>query len=601
MAKPSSGILRRPRYSSASIKANESGGDDDDVVPSIASPPLDVTPTSYGDTAMASNNKDVIERHADNSNRNQPSPQNSNKVVRQAKKNTRSLADLVKSSVSLNNEAYGMTEEKDEGAGVPGKIIQKSQESDDLVSGEEKFQDLSLDDARGNNIIEGAADLTTSSLAIDDTVNVASGSGQPVVYIDSADYKVVLNENEERILLQETDVASASADVVVANKKDGDNSHHVRFHENEDGDNTEEETNIDSTSSRARLEQKITGPEVDFDFDDEVQNDANEDEKKEHFSDTDSNSSGGSAEDDEILAELGLSELIPTVCPQDPDDENDDLSISSGEDHYFEERAEEEPELRAFRVLWEVLSRWATPSSIELVRQYQNEYKHIGQRNNATREAPTSSTNASKVLSPNNGSTRNSVDVGASRRAGIMSMLKMNVARSLSELKKIHKMHSQQHLQSLSSVPVKPASRKVGSKGSSSAQSKIKEAIVVEPDNILPSSHELNLRASQEMKLIGQRDIEQRLADLIKAFDSTGHVANLNTKMWRGMTTILIVIAFPVMGIPLDAEMDGVTRDQSNGKSSDEMLPVSVRLLGMTVDEYRYLTQSALLSLGSTK
>jgi len=35
-------------------------------------------------------------------------------------------------------------------------------------------------------------------------------------------------------------------------------------------------------------------------------------------------------------------------------------------------------------------------------------------------------------------STRNTVDIGASRLASIMSMLKMNLPRSLSELKKMH-------------------------------------------------------------------------------------------------------------------------------------------------------------------
>jgi len=86
----------------------------------------------------------------------------------------------------------------------------------------------------------------------------------------------------------------------------------------------------------------------------------------------------------------------------------------------------------------------------------------------------------------------------------------------------------------------------------------------------------------QKDTLNDTRKIEQRLADLVRTFDIDGPVANFNTKQWKTMTTILIVISFPSLGT------DSIT------------LPASAQSLGMTTDEYRYLTRSALTSLSNS-
>ena len=60
--------------------------------------------------------------------------------------------------------------------------------------------------------------------------------------------------------------------------------------------------------------------------------------------------------------------------------------------------------------------------------------------------------------------------------------------------------------------------------------------------------------------------------------------ANLITKMWKGLTTILIVIAFPSEEPATD---DGIK------------LPPSILPLDITAAEYRHLTRSVFTSLSS--
>ena len=88
-------------------------------------------------------------------------------------------------------------------------------------------------------------------------------------------------------------------------------------------------------------------------------------------------------------------------------------------------------DLRSFRVLWELLSRWTTPATVELILDYR--------RGGREDRHPSPMVDPSSHVAKNDDRdaaslTRNDVDIGASRRGGIMSMLKMHVPRSLSEL-----------------------------------------------------------------------------------------------------------------------------------------------------------------------
>ncbi|KAL3801326.1 hypothetical protein ACHAW5_002241 [Stephanodiscus triporus] len=51
--------------------------------------------------------------------------------------------------------------------------------------------------------------------------------------------------------------------------------------------------------------------------------------------------------------------------------------------------------------------------------------------------------------------------------------------------------------------------------------------------------------AQDRVEIIDRKNVEQQLADLVGTFDPAVMAANLITKMWKGLTTILIVMAFP--------------------------------------------------------
>lgn len=170
------------------------------------------------------------------------------------------------------------------------------------------------------------------------------------------------------------------------------------------------------------------------------------------------------SEDDEILMMLGLSDM------------NSEASDDSDTEPALGERG-------AFRKLWEILVQWATPATFQLVCQYSN----TGELQNEPVDQGVTDVAVSDVTDNQHNhenNSRNTIDVGASRRAGIMNMIRMNISRSLSELK---------------------------------------------------SQHDVTDR----------RKVEKCLADLVNTFDCTGATADFDMKLWRGMTTILIAIVAP--------------------------------------------------------
>jgi hypothetical protein len=233
-----------------------------------------------------------------------------------------------------------------------------------------------------------------------------------------------------------------------------------------------------------------------------------------HNSDSDGSSSLGSEADEEILHELGLSELIL---------DDDDFGCEESEARI----AMDSKSLRSFRILWELLSRWATPSTVELVLHFQGNRSPSQHQDGSSTNLPLEQCTTDVETSV---CSRNTVIIGASRQASIMSMLKMHIPRSLSELTIMQR----------------------GTENS-----------------------------------IDQRNAEQRLADLVRTFDPSAPAADLNMKYWKGLTTILIAIAFPCK-YPTSSAID----------ANDELLlPPSIQSLSMASSEYRYLTRSVFSSL----
>ena len=180
-------------------------------------------------------------------------------------------------------------------------------------------------------------------------------------------------------------------------------------------------------------------------------------------SETCSDSETLGSEDDKILMTLGLSDM-----------ENE----SSHDSDVDEDRNDK----GSFRVLWEMMMQWTTPLTIELFCQYNNIQRIQTQSDGLAIQDRTDSNDNEQA---HDNHSRNTIDVGSSRRAGITNMIRMNISRSINELKLQHDFSD-------------------------------------------------------------RRSIEKRLADLVNTFDCSGPAADFDMKLWRGMTTVLIAIVLPV-------------------------------------------------------
>ncbi|KAL3791503.1 hypothetical protein HJC23_011534 [Cyclotella cryptica] len=254
----------------------------------------------------------------------------------------------------------------------------------------------------------------------------------------------------------------------------------------------EQEEATSCPAAAADIEAEAASLPKDSQLDDEDDANSSDNENDEHeiniTQDRDNESvSSGDDEDEEILLMLGLSDLLHDSSDLDPADD------------VLKRR-----DLRPFRKLWEMLMQWATPSTTKLVCEYHD-------MNNDLCQTASPISHGEIVQNADTAEeyyTRNTVEIGASRRAGIMNMLRMNVSRSLSELQKI-----------------------------------------------------------KQYDVSDRRTVEKRLANLVNTFDCSGRAADFDMKL-SAMDDVNVV-----------------------------WVPPSIVTLGLVADEYRYLTQSALMSL----
>jgi hypothetical protein len=201
---------------------------------------------------------------------------------------------------------------------------------------------------------------------------------------------------------------------------------------------------------------------------------------------------------------------------QEPGPEDDYDDDDQDEDEFFdmleqehaavneeEEQGIPEAQPRAFILLWTALSAWSTPQAIEWLTKL-NASKDPSNLITATEWTP----------------HYDRSDVGASRCAGLMAMLKMNVPMCLVQLQ--------------------------------------------QPVNT-------------------RRVVEQRLGDWLRTLDYSLASPKLNLPLWKAMTCVLLDMVLVLEG----------------RKTTPENLPAVISAVGMTWEEYRYLTRSALLSLGN--
>ena len=181
----------------------------------------------------------------------------------------------------------------------------------------------------------------------------------------------------------------------------------------------------------------------------------------------------------------------------DGDDEDNYLQYDDMDDD------RPEPELRAFRLLWEALTDWMTPETVKWIKSLHNA---------VSKDATSSSTTIDNLYSDWTPMDDRS-DIGASRCAGVMAMLRLYLAGCMEEL-----------------------------------------------------NHPLDAR----------RRAEKRLMDILRTFDYSRENPRLPVGHWKAMTCIL-----------LDMVMIE-TRESVLNK-----IPLSVDSVGVTLEEYQYLTRKA--------
>jgi len=481
----SSGILRsQPRYTSSSTN-------DGNVV----------ADTSYSGTKVMSDNisankiESVVKGESIAKDNNKPTT-------------IRTLSDLVQSSINLSSEVHGTKDISERG---------------NVISHRPKNSTSQLQQNDDGKVKENSNSKTVES-KVPTTTLFVSKDGKP--YLSDTPVNDIADIKE-----RSQDMSSIGGDISSANQQqqatssgpqvvdimgimDNDTKNVVRFCELND------EHDDNNGSSRDRLEQRIQ-------YENDIE-DVNMDDNslnKGGYDDEDASCSSGSDQDDEILKELGLHELIEEEA-NDNDDEgmdNEDIGMNS------ESMPEESTNIRTFRTFWELLTRWATSSTVDLILSYQG-----------VRPTPDDDLHVATISSQHHGSAveesklddsqqeqRCDVNIGASRQQAIMSMIKMCLGRSLSELNKISTVQDEHGIK------------------------------------------------------VDQRRVEQRLADLVRTFDTSTGGTDLNMKMWKGLTTLLIRNVFP----------------HNTGTENSKELPKSIQALNISVEEYQYLTRSVFTSL----
>ena len=196
----------------------------------------------------------------------------------------------------------------------------------------------------------------------------------------------------------------------------------------------------------------------------------------------------------------------------DDDDDDDDLlemfmeqdledDYNGDDNHDNQDTSYQEP--RAFRKLWDALLDWTTQEAVEWITRLE-----------------TPGDDESKTFSGKWTPQVDRSDVGASRCAGLMAMVKMYLPSSMKELNR-----------------------------------------------------------SSDIR----RKAEKRLGDLLRTFDYSREAPKLEVKLWKAMTCIFLdMVLVETRADPL------------------ETAPPSVQAIGMTIDEYRYLTRSAVQTFGKS-
>ena len=214
------------------------------------------------------------------------------------------------------------------------------------------------------------------------------------------------------------------------------------------------------------------------------------------------------------------------------DDSHDEGGLfdffGGGDDDALVEEALPPPPLRPFMVLWNALSGWITAEAVAVLRKHKSELFSSNGKEGVILETKGDGTDMHI----------GTCDIDLSRCAGLMTMLKMNLVKALSE------------------------------------------------------------SGYNSEDLYTRRIAENRLSEFVQCFDFSRSMVKFDMKMYRALTIVLVSIVLPRHDIAYEGEAGIIVKDEP---SNEIPFPSPLREIGVTEEEFKYLVNRAIptLDIGS--
>ncbi len=247
-------------------------------------------------------------------------------------------------------------------------------------------------------------------------------------------------------------------------------------------------------------------------------------------------------------------DLLSFFAPDSDDEEGDEDSVI-----IYDPKSQ-----RSFLTLWNALSTWITPQSVFVLQKYRNDLFDF---DHDEKYRAVTTAQVDPLLSTDQNNYPSSSDIAISRCEGLMSMMKMNLSKALTDLGYNKSISTATTTTTTTNTITNAATTATAATATATA------AATVVDEQIRQMAH-------------------SRLAEFIQSFDFSEPMVKFDTKMWYAMSVVLLDIL-----LPSDKEQDEAKK---NGEVKDWImrdLPSSIVAVDVNVEEYYYLTHTAIPTL----
>ena len=192
-----------------------------------------------------------------------------------------------------------------------------------------------------------------------------------------------------------------------------------------------------------------------------------------------------------------------------------------------------------FMILWNALSKWITPKSVQVLQKYRNDLFDKNQE----KYSPVIGVDDTNNAESSDASSNYNNDIAASRCEGLMTMIKMNLSKALMDLE--YKRDTNDKTNGLSDEYIR-------------------------------------------------QNAHMRLGEFIQSFDFSESMVKLDSKMWLALTVLLLDMLLPISTFH-DGRNSNTNEDDENYTKTK--LPSSIITIGIHDEEYDYLIRTAVPTL----